>query len=220
MNEMNGQFRHGDDGVLRVMSAVFDIVDVFTSTMDSDRFLTLNETCREIAGVEAAVTYRIDSPGDLRLMAVSAVGVEDLAILVGHSESLLADLSDDTGVLDDRCLASYASDGSGVVVVLMEHSGRDGDHHVSDDDIEIVRLLVGISARLDAQLRRLEGGRVMTQQLQTALVSRVTIEQAKGVLAERLHVEPTEAFQILRRTARGSGRPLQDVALEVVETVV
>jgi AmiR/NasT family two-component response regulator len=41
-----------------------------------------------------------------------------------------------------------------------------------------------------------------TAQLHVALESRVTIEQAKGILAERMQVSPDEAFNVLRSTAR------------------
>jgi hypothetical protein len=56
-----------------------------------------------------------------------------------------------------------------------------------------------------------------TIQLQTALDSRVIIEQAKGVLAERLTLAPNEAFEILRGSARSSGRKIRELAREVVE---
>jgi AmiR/NasT family two-component response regulator len=53
-------------------------------------------------------------------------------------------------------------------------------------------------------------------QLQRALETRIVIEQAKGVLAERLDVDPDTAFALLRRAARSSRRRLHDVAAEVV----
>jgi hypothetical protein len=57
-----------------------------------------------------------------------------------------------------------------------------------------------------------------TIQLQTALESRVVIEQAKGVLAERLALSPDEAFEILRSSARSSGRKIHALAQDVVES--
>lgn len=57
---------------------------------------------------------------------------------------------------------------------------------------------------------------VLVEQLQNALNSRVVIEQAKGVLAERGHVSVEEAFVLMRRYARAKNRRLSDVALDVV----
>jgi len=53
-------------------------------------------------------------------------------------------------------------------------------------------------------------------QLRTALESRVVIEQAKGVLAERHLLPPDQAFDILRRAARADGRRLHELAEEVL----
>jgi len=55
-----------------------------------------------------------------------------------------------------------------------------------------------------------------TIQLQTALDSRVVIEQAKGILAERQEITPEEAFNRLRREARSQRVKLHDLAAEVV----
>jgi ANTAR domain len=52
--------------------------------------------------------------------------------------------------------------------------------------------------------------------LERALRTRIVIEQAKGVLAERLRVTMDEAFQLLRGTARSSRRRLHDLAEEVI----
>lgn len=53
-------------------------------------------------------------------------------------------------------------------------------------------------------------------QLQVALQSRVFIEQAKGILAERYCVSTEEAFEALRRNARTNRVKLRDLAEEVV----
>ena len=57
---------------------------------------------------------------------------------------------------------------------------------------------------------------VLAHQLQGALTTRVIIEQAKGVLAERDGLSMGQAFEFLRRTARSSQRPIADVALDTV----
>jgi hypothetical protein len=67
---------------------------------------------------------------------------------------------------------------------------------------------------LEAQL---EQTRYELAQLREALDSRVVIEQAKGVLAERLAIPVGEAFQILRYAARSHRTKLHEIARRVVE---
>jgi transcriptional regulator with GAF, ATPase, and Fis domain len=56
---------------------------------------------------------------------------------------------------------------------------------------------------------------VLAEQLQHALNSRIVIEQAKGVVAERAQVDMATAFDMLRSFARSSRRSLAVVASEV-----
>ncbi len=67
------------------------------------------------------------------------------------------------------------------------------------------------------QQRAIHHRDALTEQLQTALNSRVLIEQAKGVLAERLRVGVDEAFTALRSAARGRNRRLTEFALAIVD---
>ncbi len=71
-----------------------------------------------------------------------------------------------------------------------------------------LRRSTGREAREEAEIR--------VAQLQTALDSRVLIEQAKGFLAARLGIDPDAAFRRLRTDARSSHRSLHEVAREVV----
>lgn len=57
---------------------------------------------------------------------------------------------------------------------------------------------------------------VRAEQLQHALHSRVVIEQAKGMLAERLDMAIPDAFELLRRHARSNNAKLHDVARDVL----
>jgi ANTAR domain len=59
-----------------------------------------------------------------------------------------------------------------------------------------------------------------TIQLQRALESRIVIEQAKGVLAERLDIGLDEAFTVLRQAARSTRMKLRVLASEVVASAV
>ena|SRR3982751_974279 len=52
-------------------------------------------------------------------------------------------------------------------------------------------------------------------QLEQALQSRVAIEQAKGVLAERYGLEFDVAFDVIRRTARSNRMKLHDLVRKI-----
>jgi len=65
------------------------------------------------------------------------------------------------------------------------------------------------------QQRTIRRSEVVTGQLQAALTSRIIIEQAKGVLAERLKISADEAFEVLRGAARSRNRLLSDLARDV-----
>jgi GAF domain-containing protein len=84
-------------------------------------------------------------------------------------------------------------------------------------DLAMAQALADVATITLVQSRVTEDARIVRDQLQEALNSRVTIEQAKGVLAERLGCGVDEAFVRLRRHARTSGRRLSDVAREVSE---
>jgi AmiR/NasT family two-component response regulator len=52
-------------------------------------------------------------------------------------------------------------------------------------------------------------------QLQHALESRVVIEQAKGIIAERYGLGVEDAFEIIRRASRSNRLKLQDLAASI-----
>lgn len=56
---------------------------------------------------------------------------------------------------------------------------------------------------------------MLAEQLQFALNSRIVVEQAKGVVAERAGVDVTTAFALLRNAARAARRPISEVAGDV-----
>jgi hypothetical protein len=88
---------------------------------------------------------------------------------------------------------------------------------LDDADTRVAQALADVATIGLLQQRAIEHRQVLAEQLQNALNSRVVIEQAKGILAERLHVGMQEAFDTLRRYARGSNRRLTDLAQQVID---
>ncbi len=58
--------------------------------------------------------------------------------------------------------------------------------------------------------------RATVGQLEHALATRIRVEQAIGVLAERHRIKPRQAFEQLREAARSRGRKVIDIAGDVV----
>ena len=88
---------------------------------------------------------------------------------------------------------------------------------IPDRDVPLGQGMADIAAVALLQERAVRETRGVVAQLQGALNSRVLIEQAKGVLAERAHVSVDVAFAGIRAYARSHNRRLSDVARDVVE---
>ncbi|GAA3770395.1 ANTAR domain-containing response regulator [Streptomyces phyllanthi] len=83
--------------------------------------------------------------------------------------------------------------------------------------VQLAQLIADAAAVGLANHRAHARHRTLAAQLQEALSSRVRIEQAKGMLAERWRTDVDEAFAALRRHARSHRLPLERVATAVVE---
>lgn len=82
--------------------------------------------------------------------------------------------------------------------------------------VRVAQALADIAAIGLVQARSRRRQEELAAQLQHALTSRVVIEQAKGIIAERLGVAVDEAFNGLRRYARSSNQRIADLAASVV----
>jgi AmiR/NasT family two-component response regulator len=83
-------------------------------------------------------------------------------------------------------------------------------------DTRVAQALADVATIGLLQHRAQHRADTVTQQLQAALDSRVLIEQAKGILAERLDVDMDRAFALLRGRARARQQHLSDLAGHVV----
>jgi GAF domain-containing protein len=83
-------------------------------------------------------------------------------------------------------------------------------------DVRIIQCLADIATIGLLQERTIRSAEILTEQLQSALNSRITIEQAKGVLARTHDVGVDAAFDLMRGYARSNNLRLSDVARAVV----
>jgi transcriptional regulator with GAF, ATPase, and Fis domain len=91
---------------------------------------------------------------------------------------------------------------------------------VAERDAKVLRALSDIATVGILQERLLSQSAPNASGLQTALASRILIEQAKGVLAERNDLQMDDAFDKLRTYARHNDLRLTDVATGVINRTI
>lgn len=85
-----------------------------------------------------------------------------------------------------------------------------------EEDVATARAFADVATIGILHERTLRESEILATQLQTALNSRVLIEQAKGVVSFTAGVPVHEAFTLIRAYARGRGLRLSDVAAQLV----
>lgn len=88
---------------------------------------------------------------------------------------------------------------------------------LSEADLRVGQAMADVATVSLIHERTIAASELLATQLQTALTSRVQLEQAKGVLAERVGLRMDEAFEVMRSYARGHNRKLTDVAGQIIE---
>src|SRR4029079_12686634 len=91
------------------------------------------------------------------------------------------------------------------------HDGLSGSKHPTED-------VDGAALSTSALVAIVDRLQERNRQLERAPESRIVIEQAKGVLVERLSLTPDQAFEILRRAARTQRRRIHLLAAEVISS--
>jgi len=103
----------------------------------------------------------------------------------------------------------------GVMGLFGTSSGRLGEA-----DLAAGQAMADMATIAILQQRTIQQSRTTTDQLQTALASRIVIEQAKGILTERYGIALDDSFQQLRSYARNHNRRLNDVAQDVINGTI
>ena len=87
----------------------------------------------------------------------------------------------------------------------------------SSEDLAAAQLMADMASSYIINAQEILSAKTLARQLQHALDSRILIEQAKGMLAQRMKTSPNEAFRRLREYSRSHQLKIHDVARAIVE---
>lgn len=219
----------------RITQVFIELADTLVDEFDVVDFLrTLAEVSVELLDVDAAGLMLADASGTLQAMASSDDQVELLELFeLQQDEGPCPEcfrtgapvVNVDLGRWPDIAAAAAAGGYATAHALPLRHRGqvigalnlfRTSTEPLADEDIALGQALADIASIGLLHERELRGQQVLAAQLQHALNSRVLIEQAKGMLAERAGLSPAEAFTAMRSYARGTGRGLSVVAQGVL----
>ena len=198
----------------------------------------LVESCVTLLGVTAAGLLLDDQKGHLALVASSSEETTLLEIfqlqnnegpcldcvrtgVAVVSADLEADLDRWPTFVPEAVAAGFRSVAAVPLRLRDETIGglnlfSDATSLLAGDDRQLAQALADVATIGILQQRSAHRNAVLAEQLQHALNSRVIIEQAKGVIAERDQVGMDVAFATLRKHARDQNLKLGDVAASVV----
>ncbi|MBT2566960.1 GAF and ANTAR domain-containing protein [Arthrobacter sp. ISL-85] len=86
-----------------------------------------------------------------------------------------------------------------------------------DHSVFLIERLAAPAAVMLGNARDRETAQRLSTQLVEALANRDMISRAEGVLIERMNITSREAFTIMLSASRGEGKPLHEVAREIVQ---
>ena len=208
----------------------FDVVDLLT---------LLASRCVEMLGFSAAGVMLASPEGDLRVVASSSEVMHVVELLeLQHDEGpcldcyhtgqpvLNRDLAADNGRWPRFAPVAFEAGFRHVHALPMRLRGKvigalnlfQADTSPIDAaDIRAAQAMADIGTIAILQHRATAETHTLNEQLVHALNSRIIIEQAKGVLAERLDLTVDDAFTRLRHHARSHNILLVDVAEAVID---
>ncbi|TDD60692.1 ANTAR domain-containing protein [Kribbella antibiotica] len=91
---------------------------------------------------------------------------------------------------------------------------------LGDADVALGQALCDIATVGLLQERTVRQGALLAEQLQSALNSRIMLEQAKGVLSERAGINVNDAFTLIRAYARRNRQQLHAVAGAIIDGTI
>jgi GAF domain-containing protein len=207
----------------------FDVVDLLT---------TLSDRCVAVLDIAAAGIMLAAPGGELRVMTSSseAMRVVELFELQSQEGPCLDcfrsgqpvvnhDLSVEDGRWPRFATVALGAGFHAADAIPMRLRGqvigalnlfRTETGSLTTDDVAIAQALADLATIAILQHRAALEANVLNEQLSEALRSRIVIEQAKGVIAEREGLPVDQAFALLRSYARGHNLRLAELSRAVV----
>lgn len=217
-----------------------ELADTLVDDFDVVDFLhQVTVRCAEVLGVSAAGVLLTDQRGTLQVVAASTEQTRLLELLQLQTDQGPCPECFHTGRPIAVADLSTAADRWPRFIAAARRVGFASVHalpmRLRTDVIGALNLFGTEPGALDAdttrlgqaladvatigllQARAIHQRDTIAEQLQSALNSRVIIEQAKGVIAERRQLDMDQSFTLLRSTARSSNRRLSDLARAIVD---
>ncbi|WP_428342980.1 GAF domain-containing protein [Mycobacterium sp.] len=222
----------------RILNAVVSLVDSLLDNFDIVELLTdLTERCATLLDVEAAGLLLADPRQRLHLMAATSQGSHEVELFQlqtdegpcldcfadGHPVSVpdlaaeqqrwprFAPAVAQAGFASVHAIPMRAANTVlGALGLFGTHAGK-----LDDADLLIAQALAHIACVAILQEHAPTQSSVLPQ-LRTALTSRVVVDQAIGILSERVGVPVEDAFGLLRRYAHVQGQHLTEVSRRLV----
>jgi GAF domain-containing protein len=224
----------------RLARAFVELADTLTGDYDMTELLhRLIEDCRELLDATAAGIMVTDQRGSLQLLASSSEAtrlLECFQLQAGEGPCLEAYHTGAPVTVIDLAATSRWP-------VFAPHAAAQGYHFVhavpmrlreetigalnlfadhrtdlSGHDATIAQALADAATIGILHERAIRRSEVLTEQLQTALNSRISIEQAKGAIAYAGDLDVDEAFTLLRGYARHHSIRLSELAHQIATT--
>jgi transcriptional regulator with GAF, ATPase, and Fis domain len=230
-----GNMSMGQDREQMLAATFVELADTLVAGFDVVDFLHgLADRCVRLLAVDAAGLMLADQRGSLRVIASSSEQARLVELFqLQHDEGPCLECFQTGLPVSEADLAAAgqrwpafapAAAGAGFSAVQTlpmrlreEVIGAMSLFMVAPGGLDETGLRVG-QALADVatigllQERNFRHQEALAEQLQGALNSRVAIEQAKGVLAERLSLDMGQAFELLRGQARAQNRRLAELA--------
>ena len=227
----------------RLAAAFVELADTLVAGFDIiDMLHTLTERCVELLDVTAAAVLLPDRRSALQLVAASSERTQLLDLMrLRNQEGPFRDAyrtGEPTASVDLTAeatrwprLAEAARDGgyAGAQALPLRLRGRPlgvlglfsaTAGALGPDTVAIGQSMADIATISILHTRAFQRQEQLAEQLHNTLNARITIEQAKGYLAEKLGVPVGEAFALMRAHAHTHHVPLTDLARAVLTAQV